>query len=138
MRLIHSLLKPVAFPFVTLPLVPRAIVPLLALLFLTVSAKTAAPAPHKYLVYVGTYTEEGSTSKGIYAYRFDSETAELTSLGLAAQTVNPSFIAVHPSHHFLYAVNEFKNYAGRRSGAVSAFAIDRATGKLTLLNEVAS
>ena len=91
-----------------------------------------------YFVYVGTYTEEDSASKGIYAYRFDSRTAELTSLGLAAQTVNPSFLAVHPNHRFLYAVNEVQSYAGQKSGAVSAFAIDHATGKLTLLNEVAS
>jgi 6-phosphogluconolactonase len=100
----------------------------------------AAPASHKkYFVYVGTYTAEaGSTSKGIYAYRFDSETSELTPIGLAAETTNPSFLAVHPNHRFLYAVNETGNYQGQKSGAVSAFAIDRATGKLTLLNEVAS
>jgi 6-phosphogluconolactonase len=115
--------------------------PLICLLVFvaTVYAGTAAPAAHKkYLVYVGTYTEEGSTSKGIYAYRFDPSTAEITSLGLAAQTINPSFLAVHPNHRFLYAVNEVRNYAGQKSGAVSAFAIDRTTGKLTLLNEVAS
>ena len=112
---------------------------LLAFLFLNISAATAAPAAHKkYLVYVGTYTEDGSTSKGIYAYRFDSNSAAVTSLGLAAQTVNPSFLAVHPNHRFLYAVNEVKNYAGQKSGGVSAFAIDHATGKLTFLNEVAS
>jgi 6-phosphogluconolactonase len=100
----------------------------------------AAPAPHKhkYLVYVGTYTEEGSKSKGIYAYRFDSDTAELTTIGMAAETTNPSFLAVHPNHRFLYAVNEVPNYKGQKSGAVSAFAIDHATGKLTLLNQVAS
>ena len=116
----------------------KPLIPLLAFLFSTVSAGTAASGHDKYLVYVGTYTEEGSTSKGIYAYRFDPSTAEITSLGLAAQTVNPSFLAVHPNHRFLYAVNEVKTYAGQKSGAVSAFAIDRATGKLTLLNEVAS
>jgi 6-phosphogluconolactonase len=124
MKLIRSLVNP--------------LIALLVLLFLTVSAETVPSTPHKYLVYVGTYTNEGSTSQGIYAYRFDPGTAELTSLGLAAQTVNPSFLAVHPSHRFLYAVNEVNNHAGRRSGAVSAFAIDRETGKLTLLNEVAS
>ncbi len=115
--------------------------PLICLLVFvaTVYAGTAAPAALKrYLVYVGTYTEEGSASKGIYAYRFDPSTAEITSLGLAAQTVNPSFLAVHPNHRFLYTVNEVKNYAGQKSGAVSAFAIDHTTGKLTLLNEVAS
>jgi 6-phosphogluconolactonase len=35
----------------------------------------------------------------------------------------------------LYAVNELEKYKGRRSGAVSAFAIERATGALTRLDE---
>src|SRR5580700_4225517 len=107
---------------------------------LSILCADAAPASHKrYFVYVGTYTAEGgSTSKGIYAYRFDSDTGELTSIGVAAETTNPSFLAIHPNHRFLYAVNETGNYQGQNSGAVSAFAIDRATGKLTLLNEVPS
>jgi 6-phosphogluconolactonase len=114
------------------------LITLLVFLISTVSAGTAAPGHNEYLVYVGTYTEEGSTSKGIYAYRFNLTTGALKSLGLAAQTVNPSFLAVHPNHRFLYAVNEIQNYEGQESGAVSAFAIDRVTGKLTLLNQVAS
>jgi 6-phosphogluconolactonase len=116
----------------------RTIAPLLALLFLAFCAQAAAPPKKDYLVYVGTYTEEGSESKGIYAYRFDPDTASLVSIGLAAKTINPSFLAVHPNHHFLYAVNEVRDYKGQKSGAVSAFAIDRASGKLTLLNQVAS
>jgi 6-phosphogluconolactonase len=116
---------------------------LVFLLFLSLSAACAeaasAPQEHKYLMYVGTYTAEaGSTSKGIYAYRFDASTGGLTSIGVAAETTNPSFLAAHPNHRFLYAVNEVSNYKGEKSGAVSAFAIDRATGKLTLLNQVAS
>jgi 6-phosphogluconolactonase len=110
-----------------------------SLLFLAICTKAAPAARHdKYLMYAGTYTAEGSTSKGIYAYRFDPATAKLTSLGLAAETINPSFLAVHPNRRFLYAVNEIQNYQGQKSGGVSAFAIDHATGKLTLLNEVAS
>jgi 6-phosphogluconolactonase len=107
---------------------------------LSVLCAEAAPASHKkYFVYVGTYTAEaGSTSKGIYAYRFDSDTGELASIGVAAETANPSFLAVHPNQRFLYAVNETGNYQGQKSGAVSAFSIDHTTGKLTLLNEVAS
>ena len=121
----------------------RGIAPLFPFLLLSlflVLCASAAPAPNKrqFLVYVGTYTEEGSTSKGIYAYRFDPNTAELTPVGLAAETTNPSFLAVHPNHRFLYAVNEVGKYKGEKSGAVSAFAIDRTTGKLTLLNQVAS
>src|SRR3984957_11793471 len=91
-----------------------------------------------YFMYVGTYTQEGSTSKGIYAYRFSAGNAGVTPVGLAAEATNPSFLAVHPNHRFLYAVNEIGNYKGQKSGAVSAFAIDQATGKLTFLNQVAS
>jgi 6-phosphogluconolactonase len=91
-----------------------------------------------YFMYVGTYTQDGSTSKGIYVYRYDPGKAQVTSIGLAAQTINPSFLAVHPNRRFLYAVNEVGDYKGQKSGGVSAFAIDNATGKLTLLNEVAS
>ena len=107
----------------------------LLLSLLTVSAAKDSPT-NKYLLFVGTYTDK--ESKGIYAYRFDATTSELTPLGVAAETNNPSFLAIDPTRRFLYAVNEVPKYKGADSGAVSAFAIDRQTGKLTLLNEVAS
>jgi 6-phosphogluconolactonase len=113
-----------------------SVVPVIAL-FLFSSLSAAAPGS-EYLFYVGTYTEDGSKSKGIYAYRFDANNAEIIPLGLAAETTNPSFVALHPNGRFLYAVNEVPNYKGPNSGGVSAFSIDRATGKLTFLNEVAS
>jgi 6-phosphogluconolactonase len=117
----------------------RFFVPLLLFSPLPNLCAAAAPKQHsQYFAYVGTYTQEGSDSKGIYAYRFDSETQKLAPIGLAAQTINPSFLAVAPNQRFLYAVNEISNYQGQKSGAVSAFAIDPATGKLTLLNQVAS
>jgi len=99
----------------------------------------AAAAPQgTYLFYVGTYTEEGSKSKGIYAYRYDARTAQITSLGLAAETTNPSWVTLHPNGRFLYAVNGVGNYKGPNSGGVSAFSVDRATGKLKFLNELPS
>jgi 6-phosphogluconolactonase len=107
-------------------------------LFFSLNASAAEPQKGKYLFYVGTYTQDGSTSKGIYAYRYDASTQEVTSLGLAAETTNPSWVALHPNGRFLYAVNEVQNYKGPNSGGVSAFSVDRATGKLTFLNEVAS
>ena len=85
-----------------------------------------------YLMYVGTSTVAPSTSKGIYAYRFEPGTGKLTPLGLAAETVSPGFLAVHPNHRFLYASNE------SGGGTVSAFAIDAKTGKLIFLNKVSS
>ncbi|MFZ0862257.1 MAG: lactonase family protein [Candidatus Sulfotelmatobacter sp.] len=117
----------------------RALTLLVAILLSTLLAAAAPAEQHgKYLFYVGTYTAEGSKSKGIYAFRFDADTDQITSLGLAAETTNPSFLVVHPNGRFLYAVNEIQNYKGPNSGGVSAFSIDRATGKLTFLNEVPS
>jgi len=112
------------------------------LLFSLVTATAAKDSPKsKYLLFVGTYTEK--ESKGIYAYRFDAASSELTPLGIAAEASNPSFLAIDPSHRFLYAVNEVEKYKDANSGVVSAFAIDRQkgdrqTGKVQLLNAVAS
>ncbi len=85
------------------------------------------------LVYFGTYT--GAKSKGIYVSRFDSATGKLSAPELAAETTNPTFLAVAPGGKFLYAVNEVDEISGIPGGAVSAFALDASTGKLTLLNQ---
>jgi 6-phosphogluconolactonase len=114
------------------------IVSLVLVLLALFAAPAALAQQGKYLFYVGTYTADGSASKGIYAYRFDAANGASTPLGLAAETTNPSFVALAPSGRFLYAVNEVQNYKGANSGGVSAFSVDRATGKLTLLNEVRS
>jgi 6-phosphogluconolactonase len=112
---------------------------LLTTVLLAVQFGSAASAVHKYIFYVGTYTEEGgSKSKGIYAYRFDPVNGDVTPLGLAGEAANPSWVALHPNGHFLYAVNELSTYQGPNSGGVSAFTVDRTTGKLTFLNEVRS
>jgi 6-phosphogluconolactonase len=118
----------------------RSVVLLLAVQLLALFATAAAPAAHAggYLFYVGTYTEEGSKSKGIYAFRYDAATSEITPLGLAAETTNPSWVTLHPNGRFLYAVNEVGKYQGPNSGGLSAFSIDHATGKLMFLNEVAT
>jgi 6-phosphogluconolactonase len=109
---------------------------LFVMLILTTPTRGSEKAESQVLVYIGTYTK--TKSKGIYAYRFDAATGRLTSVGLVANTTNPSFLAVHPSRRFLYAVNEIANYESGKSGGVSAFAIDRETGKLTFLNQVSS
>jgi 6-phosphogluconolactonase len=111
--------------------------PLPVLLLSPARAPRKPIAKTQYLVYVGTYTTKQS-SKGIYVYRFDAAAGRLQDLGLAAQSVDPSFLAVHPNGRYLYAVNEVGEFGGQKSGAVSALAIDRSTGKLKLLNQVAS
>jgi 6-phosphogluconolactonase len=85
------------------------------------------------LVYFGTYT--GEKSKGVYVSRLDLASGALTRPELAGETASPSFLAVHPSQNFLYAINEIGNFQGKESGSVSAFAIDRNTGRLTALNQ---
>lgn len=106
--------------------------------FLLLSFAHAADrhANGSYLVYVGTYT--GPESKGIYAFRFDPASGKSTPIELVAETTNPSFLAIDPSHHYLYAANEVGDYKGEKSGGISAFAIDRKTGKLMFLNQVSS
>ena len=108
----------------------------LALLLPSANAQESMTPKAGYLMYVGTYTVRNS--KGIYAYRYDQVSGQLISLGLAAETVNPSFVAASPDRRFLYAVNEEQKYKDQSSGAVTAFTIDLMTGKLTELNQIAS
>ena len=87
-------------------------------------------------VYIGTNT--GPKSQGIYVYKLTGATGKLTPLGLAAESNNPGFLALDPTRRHLYAVNEIGDFQGRKTGSVSAFAINHMTGKLTLLNIVDS
>jgi 6-phosphogluconolactonase len=86
-----------------------------------------------YFFYVGTYT--GEKSKGIYLFRLDSVSGDIVPMGLAAETASPSFLALHPDGRTLYAVGELGEFAGRKSGAVSAFAVHLETRRLSLLNQ---
>lgn len=78
------------------------------------------------LVFVGTYTT--GASKGIYVYRLDGAKGALELINVAPDIVNPSYLDVHPTGRFLYAVNE------NEEGEVSAFSIDITSGRLELLN----
>lgn len=89
-------------------------------------------------VYVGTYSKVGQPGRGraegIYVYRQDEATGELTLLQTVADVPNPSFLALHPGGDALYAVNETLGIDDHAGGAVSAFARDRQSGELTYLN----
>lgn len=100
--------------------------------------------PQAQFVFTGAYTETlhfGSgrilqgKARGIYVYRFDPARGALEPSGVAEGVRNPSYLAFHPFRPFLYAVNELKEFAGAAGGAVSAFAVDAATGELTFLNQ---
>lgn len=95
----------------------------------------AADEAGPYWVFFGT---SGKGSKGIYRSQFDPKTGKLTEPELAAEVVNPSFLAVHPTRKFLYSVGEVSMTGGKPGGGVHAFALDAATGKLTPLNSATS
>ena len=53
--------------------------------------RNVSATPKDPFVFVGTYTEkEGSQSKGIYVYRMNSASGELTFVWEAKGIINPS------------------------------------------------
>lgn len=100
------------------------------LFFLSLLTAVSATA-QKEMLYVGTYSVRGS--EGIYAFEFDRKAGTLTQVHTTGGVKSPSFLAFHPLGWYLYAVNE-----GAEGGAVSAFSIDRKSGKLRLLNQQSS
>lgn len=100
-------------------------------------AQGLAARPARTLAYVGTYTGKDGNGEGIYVLAAHPETGELSNRRLVARTPNPSWIAIHPSLKYLYAVNEVASFHGN-SGSVSAFAIETITGDLRPLNTVSS
>ena len=93
----------------------------------------AALAQEGPVVLIGTYTNAKMPSEGIYAFRLNSKTGAMQPMGVAAKVKSPSFVALHPNGKFAYAVTE-----EGAEGSVTAFALDKATGKLTFLNNVPS
>lgn len=101
----------------------------------------------KKIVFAGTYTEailfgtgqvlEGQ-GKGIHSFTFDPDTGSLSELFVNEGIRNPSYLCFDPKREYLYCVNEYKEFEGKASGAVSAFKIEPGTGKLTFLNQKAS
>ena len=92
--------------------------------------------PTRFRVYVGTYTQ--GDSKGIYQFDLDVTTGKASEPKLAVEATNPSFVAIHPSGNYLYAVSEVADFDGKKTGGVSAYRVDPETGALALLNAAAS
>ncbi len=86
----------------------------------------------KNFVYFGTYTgtspKEPHRKEGIYVYEYGPGQGTLTFASAAQNVQNPSFLGIHPSRPFLFAVNELNH------GQASAFSVDPASGALTYLN----
>jgi 6-phosphogluconolactonase len=91
------------------------------------------------MMYVGTYTRREShvegKSTGIQVCKFNTDSGEISYIETMTGVVNPSFLAIHPSGHFLYSVSEMgERIEGKPAGGIAAFRIDPDSGTLTALN----
>jgi len=102
------------------------------------------------MAYVGTYSNPepfkpkgklifpANNGKGIHLFRVDRESGALTPAGLHEQTTSPTCLTVNAAGTRLYSTNASDTVADGESGSISAFAIDRASGQIKLLNTVSS
>ena len=90
--------------------------------------KVVAQDNNALYMLIGAYTS-ADTPQGIFVYKFDQETgvAEFVSDAIAQ---NPSYLAVSADERFVYAAGENNNDAA----VAYAFAFDKNTGQLTMLN----
>lgn len=88
-------------------------------------------------VYIGTYTRR-TRSEGIYIYRQDLSSGQLTPAGVAQVPDSPAFVILHPTGRYLYAVSEVGSFGGQPTGGVKAFLVDAQSGALTFLNQQSS
>ncbi|MCU1477706.1 MAG: 6-phosphogluconolactonase [Subtercola sp.] len=95
-------------------------------------------APHS-LVF-GTYTERlphvDGHATGILSATFDGNAVH--DVSVEAEMRNPSWVTTTADGRFLYSVIETVEFEGRPGGGAAAYARDRETGALTLLNTVSS
>ena len=117
--------------------------------FLTTVAATAlilssANAAFAARAYIGTYTPDPADPRssnnggaGIYLVNVDDATGAPSNPKLVAKSLSPTWITLSADHKFLYAVNEVASY-GNKSGSITAYAVDGASGALKQLNMVDS
>ncbi len=88
------------------------------------------------MIYVGTFDERNS--QGIYVFEFNRDAVGFRLIQTVPEQKSPSFLEIHPTGRFLYAVNRSPIITGKEWGTVSAFSIDSITGSVSLINERSS
>lgn len=131
--------------------------------FLQTSTAVAAAAPllsgvvaakeeatPKLMAYVGTFSSPlkdtlptqvdlpPGNGRGIHLFEVDRKTGALTAAGVHEMGTSPSCLAINSAGNRLYSANETDRVGEKKEGTVSAFAIERQSGKLELLNTVRS
>ncbi len=113
--------------------------------------KSSLGAPAGPLIaYVGTFSSPlrdmlptqvdlpPGNGRGIHLFQVNRETGALTPFGLHELGTSPSCLALNASGTRIYSANETDRVGEDKEGTVSAFAINRASGNLELLNTVRS
>ena len=125
---------------------------LAGVILLTDAPLTGAPGEPAgpLFAYVGTFSSPlrdvlptqvdlpPGNGRGIHVFRVDRSTGAMTAAGVQEMGTSPSCLAVNAAGTHLYSANETDRVGDKNEGTVSAFAIDRADGKLKLLNTVRS
>ena len=121
--------------------------PLLASLL---KSRAAADAKRPLIAYVGTYTSPlrnvrptqvdlpPGNGRGIHLFNVDRISGALSPCGVFEMGSSPACLVINSAGTRMYSTNETDKMGESDPGTVSAFAIDRATGQLTLLNTVGS
>lgn len=102
------------------------------------------------MAYVGTFSSPlkdvlptqvdlpPGNGRGIHLFEVNRATGELKPAGEYELGTSPSCLALNAAGTRLYSANETDRVGESKEGTVSAFAINRTDGKLTLLNTVRS
>lgn len=110
----------------------------------------ASEAARPLVAYVGTFSSPlrdvlptqvdlpPGNGRGIHLFQVDRVAGAMTPVGVFEMGASPSCLALNTTGTRLYSANETDRVGDDREGTVSAFAINRADGKLELLNTVRS
>ncbi len=110
----------------------------------------SAEARRPLIAYVGTYTSPlknvrptqvdlpPGNGRGIHLFQTDRATGALSPCGVFEMGSSPSHLAINAAGTRMYSTNETDRMGESDPGTVSAFAINRDDGQLTLLNTVSS
>jgi len=93
----------------------------------------------RILAYVGTYSSRGGQNRGqgIHILEMNPSTGGLVAKEIVRSESNPSWLTFNRARTHLYSANELAD-PSTGSGSCSAYAVERVTGSLTLLNSVSS
>ncbi len=110
----------------------------------------AKEADKPLLAYVGTFSSPlrdvlptqvdlpPGNGRGIHLFQVNRTTGAMTAAGVHEMGISPSCLALNAAGTRLYSANETDRQGDAKEGTVSAFAVNRADGKLELLNTVRS